>query len=141
MLFKGSNKNLQDKECKVDGCTSNCTDPGWEEREGQCYYWSQEKLFWEEAEVKCRSFGGHLASVTNQDVHDYLHPNVRQDKTYLMTKACCRNLILVVFGSVQRERRRATGPGQTAAHGTSPSGEQGSQTTQVIRMVPVRTVH
>ena len=37
----------------------------------------QEKLFWAAAEVKCREMGGHLASVTSNDTHDYLTMNVR----------------------------------------------------------------
>ena len=63
---------------KCEGsCVVSCP-PGWEEREGgHCYFWSQEKLFWGAAEEKCRSMDGHLASVTSQDVHDYLHLNVR----------------------------------------------------------------
>ena len=36
----------------------------------------QEKLFWAAAEVKCREMGGHLASVTSNDTHDYLTMNV-----------------------------------------------------------------
>ena len=79
--FKGSNntRQIQDEECKTDNCTSNCADPGWVEREGRCYYWSQEKLFWRAAEEKCRSMSSHLVSVTSQDVHDYLHLNVRMN--------------------------------------------------------------
>ena len=50
--------------------------PGWEEFDGKCYFWSQEKLFWAAAEMKCREMGGHLASVTSNDTHDYLTMNV-----------------------------------------------------------------
>ena len=67
-------------ECETDECKPNCTGPGWEEREGQCYYWSQEKLFWGAAEENCRSMGGHLASVTSQDVEDFLYQNVRNEQ-------------------------------------------------------------
>ena len=63
--------------CKTGECTTTCTNP-WEEKDGQCYLWSQEKLFWGAAEEKCRSLGGHLASVTTQNVHDYLLVNVRK---------------------------------------------------------------
>ena len=61
--------------CKTDKCIPECAS-GWEEMNGDCYFWSQEKLFWGAAEEKCRSYGGHLASVTSQDVHDYLQQNV-----------------------------------------------------------------
>jgi len=77
----GSDNSVQmDKEgCQSGECVElNCS-PGWkgywEEMNGQCYYWSQEKLFWGSAEEKCRSLGGHLASVTSQDIHDYIQQN------------------------------------------------------------------
>ena len=73
-------KTLEDEneDCEKDKCTSSCAH-GWEERDGRCYYWSKEKLFWGEAEEKCKSFGAHLASVISQDVHDYLRQNVTVD--------------------------------------------------------------
>ena len=69
----GPDNNLETESvrCKEDTCTVNCTS-GWEEKDGQCYFWSQEKLFWGEAEERCRSLGGHLASVTTQGEYDYL---------------------------------------------------------------------
>lgn len=62
----------QEEACNPDDCAETC-DPGWEEFKGQCYFWSQEKLFWGAAEMKCRKLGGHLASVTSQDAHNFLH--------------------------------------------------------------------
>ena len=65
---------------------------------GKCYFWSQEKMFWTAAELKCRDMGGHLASVTSNDTHDYLHMHVRRCKTYLISieitagKDPCRHL-------------------------------------------------
>ena len=49
---------------------------------GKCYFWSQEKLFWGAAELKCRAMGGHLASVTSSDTHDFLHTHVRKCKRF-----------------------------------------------------------
>ena len=69
---------VENKDCEKDKCASSCAH-GWEERDGRCYYWSKEKLFWGEAEEKCKSFGAHLASVISQDVHDYLSHNVTVD--------------------------------------------------------------
>ena len=65
----------EEEGCKRGICTRNCSS-GWEERDGHCYLWSQEKLFWGEAEQRCRGFGGHLASVTSQEEQDYLQHNV-----------------------------------------------------------------
>jgi len=64
--------SIQDFDCNSDECAPNCA-PGWEEFDGKCYFWSQEKLFWGAAELKCRAMGGHLASVTSSDTHDFLH--------------------------------------------------------------------
>ena len=83
LVFVGATNNgvqIQGDQCKPGECTANCSDP-WEENDDQCYLWSQEKLFWGVAEKKCRSLGGHLASVTSQDVNDYLLMNVRKYKT------------------------------------------------------------
>ena len=66
---------IQEVDCSSDECAPNCA-PGWEEFNGRCYFWSQEKLFWGEAEQRCRGFGGHLASVTSQEEQDYLQHNV-----------------------------------------------------------------
>ena len=68
---------IQEEQCQSGECNKlNCSS-GWEESDGQCYFWSKKKLVWSAAEKKCRGMGGHLASVTSQDVHDYLHQNVR----------------------------------------------------------------
>ena len=68
----------------------NCTS-GWEEKDGQCYFWSQEKQYWGEAEERCRSLGGHLASVTTQEEYDYLMLNVRNiEKIHNNSNECCR---------------------------------------------------
>ena len=67
---------IQDEpDCSTDDCTSSC-DPGWQKLGDKCYFWSQEKLFWAAAELKCRTLGGHLASVTTQEIHDYLKQDV-----------------------------------------------------------------
>jgi len=68
---------IQKIDCSSDKCTTRC-DPGWEEFNEKCYFWSREGLFWAEAELRCQSLGGHLASVTSNDTHDYLY---NQEKT------------------------------------------------------------
>ena len=67
---------IQDQKCKTDQCTTYCPHP-WEEKDGQCYLWNEEKLFWDAAEERCYDLQSHLVSVTSQDVHDYLLLNVR----------------------------------------------------------------
>ena len=77
MLISEQVSALPEESCNTDDCTVKC-DPGWQAFNGSCYFWSQEKLFWGAAEEKCRELGGHLASVTSEDVHNFLHLNVRQ---------------------------------------------------------------
>ena len=45
---------------------------GWEKKADRCYLWTNDRKTWFEAENYCRSLGGHLASVTSQDVHTYM---------------------------------------------------------------------
>ena len=52
-------------------CVTSCL-PGWERVGDRCYFWSKEKKNWFEAEETCKSYHGHLASVTNQSIHDYM---------------------------------------------------------------------
>ena len=88
-VLEGTDNDVQIQEegCQSGECIElNCSS-GWEEMNGQCYYWSQKKLFWGAAEEKCRSLGGHLASVTSQDIHDYIEQNVRTNDqlvTYIL---------------------------------------------------------
>ena len=46
---------------------------GWQEFEGKCYLWVRGKeRNWSAAEDFCKSEGGHLASVTNRAIHEYI---------------------------------------------------------------------
>ena len=76
LTFAEAAIEVQQDSCSSDGCTQTC-EPGWEEFDGRGYIWSKEKMFWGAAEEECRNMGGHLASVTSQDVHKFLHQSVR----------------------------------------------------------------
>ena len=52
-------------------CVVSCP-PGWERKGGRCYLWSDDSKNWLEAEKTCKKSGGHLASVTDQNIHDYM---------------------------------------------------------------------
>ena len=52
-------------------------------RNGKCYLWSQEKLFWAAAELKCRSINSHLTSVTTKKIHDYLKQDVSENYVFM----------------------------------------------------------
>ena len=77
MSPSGEVPSIQEVDCSSDECTPKCSSD-WEKQGGRCYFWSQEKLFWGAAEEKCRDLGGHLASVTTQEIHDYLKLNVSE---------------------------------------------------------------
>ena len=73
MLFAGATNDsvqIEMDRCETGECKGTCTDP-WEEKDGQCYLWSKEKLFWGAAEEKCRSLGGHLASAGWHNLWDF----------------------------------------------------------------------
>ena len=55
-------------------CVVSCPS-GWERKGDRCYIWSNDWNDWKnwfEAEETCKSHGGHLASVTDQHIHDYM---------------------------------------------------------------------
>ena len=44
----------------------------WEEHGDHCYLWSEEKMSWDDAEAFCKRKGGHLASVTSEDINAFV---------------------------------------------------------------------
>ena len=122
-----------------------CTPP-WEENNGTCYFWSQDKLFWGAAEERCRELGGHLATVTTEKEHNYLRLKVGEIKTIQKPNVFFRDLFPVASGSERQTKlMKATGHGLTAAPGTSPDGAwetvNSNLTTQDLLMGTARTVH
>ena len=45
---------------------------GWEKFEGHCYHWSGDEKNWLEAEKTCQKHGGHLVSVTDKRIYDFV---------------------------------------------------------------------
>ena len=52
-------------------CVRACPQ-GWEENKGHCYRWSKTKQNWTNAEQMCIKNEGHLASITDQDIDNYI---------------------------------------------------------------------
>ena len=52
-------------------CAVSCP-LGWERKGDFCYFWSNNKTNWFDAEEACKRKGGHLASVKNREVHEYM---------------------------------------------------------------------
>lgn len=59
-------------------CVVSCP-PGWERADDHCYFWSNERKNWFEAEGICRKrYNSHLASVTSQGIHNYMRSKKKQ---------------------------------------------------------------
>ena len=54
------------------GHTSTYCKENWEENGGSCFYWSEKRLKWTEAEEFCSEQGGHLASVISNATNEYI---------------------------------------------------------------------
>ena len=52
-------------------CVVSCP-KNWERNGNRCYYFSKERRNWFDAEKFCQRTGGHLASVTNEQVNNFL---------------------------------------------------------------------
>ena len=63
---KEENPNNSELTCPTD----------WEKKEDRCYLWSTTRRTWTDAEQFCREKDGHLASVTNLKIHDYIMSKV-----------------------------------------------------------------
>ena len=48
----------------------------WEKKEDQCFLWPSTWENWVRAEEYCKNEGGHLASVTNRRIHDYVRSRI-----------------------------------------------------------------
>ena len=68
VLSIGGNKAEEENQNK---CVLLCPQK-WEENKGHCYLWSKTKQNWTIAEQMCIKNKGHLASITNQDIHNYI---------------------------------------------------------------------
>ena len=85
LIFNYIQANKGEKEDKCIPSASACPS-GWERMEDQCYLWPGSTNFtdstrksWANAELFCKDQDGHLASVTNQRIHDYMKTKVNAD--------------------------------------------------------------
>ena len=70
-------------DCTTTTCLPECPQ-GWEVFENRCYLWvTNETKNWAGAERFCRKSGGggHLASVTSKEVHEYMLDRVGETET------------------------------------------------------------
>ena len=57
--------------CDESSCIVSCQ-PGWEREGDYCYFWSEERKKWFDAEDTCISIGGHLPSIDTWDINNYM---------------------------------------------------------------------
>ena len=72
--------SIQGVEGEKEICFPSCPG-GWEKKEGSCFLWPDPFPFpyllsWANAERFCNEKGGHLASVTNLEIHNYIWSKV-----------------------------------------------------------------
>ena len=60
--------------CDESSCIVSCQ-PGWEREGDHCYFWSEERKHWFDAEDTCISIGGHLTSLATWDINNYMMKN------------------------------------------------------------------
>ena len=72
---------------KLIGYGSNCEPScvlscprGWEREGDRCYYFSKYKYSWPDAEGFCKHSGGHLASIANEQIHNYVKNKLSNEK-------------------------------------------------------------
>ena len=57
-------------------CFRSCPN-AWEEVDNACFLWPDVTKSWANAEKYCNDENSHLASVSNQETHDYIRSRVR----------------------------------------------------------------
>ena len=73
-VFFSIQKSRGEQENWCPSCPNN-----WEEKEGHCFLWPSVRKSWREAEKFCNDEGGHLASVTNMEIHNYIWSKEKVD--------------------------------------------------------------
>ena len=61
-IAEDENPNICDPSCQT----------GWEKSDGHCFLWQKESKTWVNAEKFCNEKAGHLASVKDLNIHNYL---------------------------------------------------------------------
>ncbi|XP_030266573.1 C-type lectin domain family 4 member E-like [Sparus aurata] len=83
-------KNITETRCEVITVQKHCPQPpadtchkcqeGWEQNGPQCYYYSTDKLIWEQAREKCRRDGADLVKIESEDEQSFLMQRLREEE-------------------------------------------------------------
>ncbi|KAM8766627.1 C-type lectin domain family 4 member E-like isoform 1-T1 [Acanthopagrus schlegelii] len=92
-------KNITETRCEVITVQKPCPQPpadtchkcqeGWEQNGPQCYFFSTNKLTWEEAREKCQQNGSDLVKIESEDEQSFLIQRLRdkmakpEDKSWI----------------------------------------------------------
>ena len=77
-VIKENNAN----EDNASQCIPSCSD-AWGENDSCCYLWPDGTKTWKEAEDDCIQKGGHLASITNERIDNYIRSKVHPAKHHV----------------------------------------------------------
>ena len=75
IFFSRHKISVTGKKENQNKCLTACP-KGWEKKGGRCFLWLDPVLSWENTEEICNDEGGHLASVTNLEIHNYIRSKV-----------------------------------------------------------------
>ena len=75
LLLVIQHNNAIAEEENINNCVPSCLGD-WEEEGDRCYLWPLFRSNWREADEYCMKEGGHLASVTNMKIHNYIKSKV-----------------------------------------------------------------
>merc|ERR1711962_455497 len=67
---------IQSNKAEEEKCVKTCP-RNWEKMMDHCYLFSAYQKTWGEAEKYCKTEDGHLASITNSKIHDYIQSKVK----------------------------------------------------------------
>ena len=71
-----------EKDKFSETCFPSCPKSnGWEEKAGHCFFWPGLQMTWAEAEKFCNAKLCHLASVTNQEIHNFIRSKVNPENS------------------------------------------------------------
>ena len=69
-------------DCEGIKCVKSCPNKNWEQHGSQCFLWSDDQKYWDDAERFCQEEGGHLASVASEEVNEYLSKKKNEKRSF-----------------------------------------------------------
>lgn len=103
-------------EGTVNKCVSTCPED-WVKVENHCLVWPRKSMKWHRAEKFCNKEGGHLASVTNNLIHNYIGSEFQR-----------QNVLMVWIGGMYKKKEK-NGAGAMEALGISLGGKRRNRKT------------